>query len=77
MQSGGLLERGAGSLKAARTAYEDGHYKTTVSRAYHAANQLVVCARRAETLAYLPSPLNWSRQRPEVSKRIALCKTNH
>ncbi len=56
MQSGGLLERGACSLKAARTAYEDGHYKTTVSRAYHAANQLVVCARRAETLAYLPHP---------------------
>ena len=42
MQSGGLLERGAGSLKAARTAYEDGHYKTTISRAYHTAYHLVV-----------------------------------
>ena len=47
MQPGGLLELGAGFLQAARTAYEDGHYKTSVARADYAANHLVAWVNAA------------------------------
>ncbi len=57
MQSGGLLELGAGSRQAARTAYEDGHYKTTIPRAYHAANHPVVWVRAERRRSHIcPHP---------------------